>query len=186
MAFEADFDVGFGNPFHGVAEFLNDELGGVGVQHVGRADEFALLHHEFHDVGLALAHAVRKVSDRDRFRQHDFARDFLACAASHFQAAITLALAGAFHGSVGALFFLVIPKGRRDGQPALTAFGFILACGADVAAPRRVIAAGLHAFDAAAEFAQRRQIIRIERDKRTRPAAGAAGTRATWTAGTIA
>ena len=57
-AFEADLDVGFRHAFNGVAELLDDQLRRVGIEHVRRPDEFALLHHEFHDVRLALAHAV--------------------------------------------------------------------------------------------------------------------------------
>ena len=32
---QALFDVGFGHALDGVAEFLGDQLGGVGVDHVG-------------------------------------------------------------------------------------------------------------------------------------------------------
>ena len=183
---KADLDVGFRHAFHGVAKFLDDQLRRVGVEHVGRANEFALLHHELHDVSLTLAHAVGEIGNRDRFRQHDFARDFLARAAGHFQATVTLAFTGAFHGCVGTLLFLIVAKGGRDGQPALTAFGFIFARRTDFAAAGGIVAAGLHAFDATAELAQRRQIIRIERDKRTGSASGATARRAAGTTRTIA
>ena len=153
MAFKADLDVGFRNAFHGVAEFLDDELGGIRVQHVGRADEFALLHHELHDVGLPLAHAVGEVGDGDDFRQDDFARDFLGSAARHLETAFALAFAGALHGGVGTLLVLIVAEGGRDRQPALAAFGFVLARGTDFAARSIVIAGGLDAFDASAEFA---------------------------------
>ena len=59
MAFKANLDIRLRHAFHGVAKFLDDQLGGIRIQHVSRAHEFALLHHELHDVGLTLAHAVR-------------------------------------------------------------------------------------------------------------------------------
>ena len=43
---QAFFDVGFGDAPHGVAEFLGDELGGVGVDHVVDRHHLALLHQQ--------------------------------------------------------------------------------------------------------------------------------------------
>ena len=41
---QAFFDVGFGDAPHGVAEFFGDELGGIGVDHVGDLRHLTLLH----------------------------------------------------------------------------------------------------------------------------------------------
>ena len=59
-------------------------------------------------------------------RQDDFARHFLGRAAGHFQPAVAFTLAGALHGGVGALLLLIVAERGRDGQPALTALGFVL------------------------------------------------------------
>ena len=47
---QAFLDVGFGDALDGVAEFLGDELGGVGVDHVVDLHHLALLHQDLDDV----------------------------------------------------------------------------------------------------------------------------------------
>ena len=47
---QAFLDVGFGDALHRVAEFLGDELGGVGVDHVGDLGHLALLHQQLDHV----------------------------------------------------------------------------------------------------------------------------------------
>ena len=47
---QAFLDVGLGDALDGVAEFLGDELGGVGVDHVGDLGHLALLHQQLDDV----------------------------------------------------------------------------------------------------------------------------------------
>ncbi|MFT3722512.1 MAG: hypothetical protein QM773_02910 [Hyphomonadaceae bacterium] len=110
------------------------------------------------------------------FRQHDFARDFFARAARQLETAIALTLARALHGGVGTLPVLIVSKRGRNRQPALTAFRLVLAC-RTVFAGRVIVARALHALDASAEFAQRRQFIRIQWRKRTRSAARATAAR---------
>ena len=67
------FHVGFRHALDGVAEFFGDQLGGVGVDHVGDLDHLALLHQHPDHVHGALGHAVGELLDGDRFRNDDFA-----------------------------------------------------------------------------------------------------------------
>ena len=69
----AFLDVGFGDALDGVAEFLGDELGGVGVDHVVDRHHLALLHQELDDVDRALGHAVGEFLDGDRLRDRHLA-----------------------------------------------------------------------------------------------------------------
>ncbi len=39
---EAFLDIGFGDALHRMAEFLGDELGGVGIDHIGDLHHLAL------------------------------------------------------------------------------------------------------------------------------------------------
>ena len=70
---QAFLDVGFGDALDGVAEFLGDELGGVGVDHVGDLRHLALLHQQLDHVDRALGHAVGELLDGDRLRDRDLA-----------------------------------------------------------------------------------------------------------------
>ena len=63
---QAFLDVGFGDALDGVAHLLGDELGGVGVDHVGDLVHRALLHQQADDVDAALRHAVGEFLDGDR------------------------------------------------------------------------------------------------------------------------
>ena len=79
---QAFLDVGFGDALDGVAEFLGDELGGVGVDHVVDLHHLALLHQKLDDVDGALGHAVGEFLDGDRLRDRDLADElFLGLAA---------------------------------------------------------------------------------------------------------
>ena len=71
----AFLDVGLGDAFDGMAEFLGDELGGVGVDHVVDLRHLALLHQQLDDVHRALGHAVGEFLDGDEFGNGDFADD---------------------------------------------------------------------------------------------------------------
>ena len=71
----AFFDVGFGDAPHGVAEFLGDQLGGVGVDRIGDLRHVPLLHQDADHVDGALGHAVGQFLDGDRFRDRHFAGD---------------------------------------------------------------------------------------------------------------
>ena len=65
---EAFLDVGFGDALRRMAEFLDDQLGAVGVDHIVDLVHRALLHEEADDVDGLLRHAVGEVLDRDDLR----------------------------------------------------------------------------------------------------------------------
>ena len=56
-----------------VAEFLGDELGGIGVDRVGDLEHLALLHQHRDDGPRRLGHAVGEFLDGDAFRDRDLA-----------------------------------------------------------------------------------------------------------------
>ena len=71
---EPFLDIGFGDPLHGVTEFLGDELRRIGVDHVGDLRHLALLHQKLDDIDAALRHPAGEFLDRDRLGQ-----DHVAC-----------------------------------------------------------------------------------------------------------
>ena len=70
---QAFLDVGFGDPAHRVAEFLGDQLGGVGVDDVGDLEHLPLLHQQLDHVHRALGHAVGELLDGDDLRDRHLA-----------------------------------------------------------------------------------------------------------------
>ena len=74
----AFLDVGLGDAANRVAEFGGDQFGRIGVDHVARLQDLALLHEVLDDVDRALGHALRQFLDGDRLGQHHFAQDLLA------------------------------------------------------------------------------------------------------------
>ena len=72
----AFFDVRLGNAPHGVAEFLGDQLCGIGVDRIGDLRHVTLLHQDADHVDGTFGHAVGQFLDRDRLRNRHFARDF--------------------------------------------------------------------------------------------------------------
>ena len=74
---QALLDVRLRDALDGVAELLGDELGGVGVDHVGDLRELALLHQHADHVHAALRHAVGELLDGDRLGDDDLAGDLL-------------------------------------------------------------------------------------------------------------
>ena len=69
---QALFHVGFRHAAHGMAHFLGEELGGVGVEHVVDGRHLPLLHQQANDVDRALGHAVGQFLDGDRLGDRDF------------------------------------------------------------------------------------------------------------------
>ena len=69
----AFLDVGFSDALDGMAEFLGDELRGVGVDHVVDLRHLALLHQQLDDVDRALGHAVGEIGDADELRNRHLA-----------------------------------------------------------------------------------------------------------------
>ena len=70
---QAFLDVGGGDALDGVAEFLGDQLRGIGIDHVGDLVHRALLHQQADHVDRAFGHAVGEFLDVDGFRDDDFA-----------------------------------------------------------------------------------------------------------------
>ena len=62
---QAFLDVRFGDALDRVAELFGDELGGVGVDHVGDLVQLPLLHQQADHVDAALRHAVGEFLDGD-------------------------------------------------------------------------------------------------------------------------
>ena len=112
---EAFLDVGLGDAPHGVAEFLGDELGGVGVDHIGDLVHFAVLHQELDDVDAPLGHAVGEFLDGDDFGNDDVALDFrLRLRAGDL---LLLALLAALQRGETALALLLVER-IDDREPA--------------------------------------------------------------------
>src|SRR5215831_7218337 len=73
---QAFFNVRFGDASHGVAKFLGDQLGRVGVDRIGDLGDLALLHQELDHVDRAFGHAVGKLLDGNRLRDRNFPQQF--------------------------------------------------------------------------------------------------------------
>ena len=74
---QAFLDVGLGDAPHAVAEFLGDQLGGVGVDRVGDLEHLPLLHQQLDHVDRALRHAVREFLNGDRLRDRHLAYELV-------------------------------------------------------------------------------------------------------------
>src|SRR5262245_204312 len=115
LADEALLDVGLGDAPHGVPEFLGDELGGVGVDHIGDLAHFAVLHQIFDDVNAPLGHAVGELLNGDDFGNDDVALDFRLC--QRAGDLLLLALLATLERSETALALFLI-EGIDDREPA--------------------------------------------------------------------
>ena len=117
----------FGDAADGVAHLLGDQLGGVGVDHVGDLDHLALLHQQLDHVDGALGHAVGELLDGDRLGNDHLAHDLLARALSWARARSRSrrrrieASERARSVSSSALTSVSLP--RRRSSPRLTGFG---------------------------------------------------------------
>ena len=74
---EALLDVGFSDALDGVAQFLGQELGGIGIDHIVDLCHVTLLHQELDHIDRALGHAVGELLDGDGFRNGDVAHELL-------------------------------------------------------------------------------------------------------------
>ena len=59
-----------------MTQFLGQELGGIGVDHVIDLRHMALLHQQLDHIHAPLRHAVGKLLDGDGFRNRDLAHEF--------------------------------------------------------------------------------------------------------------
>ena len=116
----AFLDVGFGDALDAVAQFLGDELGGVGVDHVVDRRHLALLHQNLDDVDRALGHPVGKFLDGDRFRDRHFTNQLFFRLVALFRGA---ALHAAAERGFRALAHFVRAHGGDQRQPAARPLG---------------------------------------------------------------
>ena len=70
---QANFDVGFRDPLHPMAELGHDQLGGVGVDRLIDVGHDAHFHQRLDHVGSAFGHAVGQLADADALGHHDVA-----------------------------------------------------------------------------------------------------------------
>ena len=87
---------------------VGDQLGGVGVDHVGDLVHLALAHQQLDDVDAAFRHAVGEFLDGDRLGQDDFARQALLLLHDALEA-----LGAAAEGGDGARALLAVAGGAR-------------------------------------------------------------------------
>ncbi len=109
LALQADLDVGFRRPLRRMAELGDDQLGGVGVDHLVDRRHHAHAHQRLDDVGAALGHAAGEVLDRDGVGDDDVTNDLLRAG---FLLAHALALALAPDRREAARAFVLLGRQR--------------------------------------------------------------------------
>ncbi len=128
---ETFLDVRLGDAPHRMAEILGDELGHVGVDHIGDLGHVALLHQHLDHIHGPLRHAVGEILDRDGLGQHDLAGQLLlgllSAESLHALRAATegrqrtravLLLAGRRgHGQAAAVLLRTGARRTRHGEP---------------------------------------------------------------------
>ncbi len=75
IALEADLDIGFGDALQLVAELGDDQLGGIGVDHLIDRRHDVHPHQRLDDVGAAFRHAVGEFLHGNRLGDDDVAND---------------------------------------------------------------------------------------------------------------
>src|SRR5579872_479862 len=120
LADQADFDVGFRDAAHLVAEFGNDELGGVGVDVLGDGRHHAHVEKLLDHLGALLGHAVGELLHGDGLGDHDLAclLDLRVRLVELLQALpLAFALAAELRLAARPLFALLV-EGASDGELA--------------------------------------------------------------------
>ena len=98
-----------------MSELLGDQLGGVGIDHVGDLMHLAVLHQIFDDVDAPLGHAVGELLNGDDLGDHDLALDLrLRLRAGDL---LFLALLAALQRGKAPLALLFVER-VDDGEPA--------------------------------------------------------------------
>ncbi len=113
IAFQAEFHVGLGDAADAVAEFLDDQFRGIGVERLGQGRHHAHFHQRLDDLGGPGGHAVGQFLHGDGLRQDDVAHDLHLIRTEAVQfglATLTLALA-ADRGQRADLFVLAFDRG---------------------------------------------------------------------------
>jgi hypothetical protein len=112
-AFEADFHVRVGDAAGAVAEFGDDQFGGVGVDRLGDGGHHAELHQRLHHLIAAGGHAVGEFLDGDGFRQDHLADHLHAVGTQQFEFRLApFAFALAADAGERADFFVLALQGR--------------------------------------------------------------------------
>ena len=102
-----------------MAEFGDDQLGGVGVDHLIDRGQDAIAHQAFDHIGAALGHTVGQLLHRDGLGDHHVAHHLLGGLHRLLHA---LAFAGALHrGQRAAALAAIFVQGGADGQLAFAA-----------------------------------------------------------------
>ena len=118
---QALFDVELGDAAHRMAEFLGDQLGGVGVDDVRDLEHLPLLHEQLDHVDGTLGHAVGEFLDGDGLRDRHLADELL------FGLVGGMPLGQALHAAAErrhrALAFLAGIESRDDREPAALLLG---------------------------------------------------------------
>ena len=102
-----------------MSHLFGDELGGIGVDHVGDLHHLALLHQQPDHVDGALGHAVGELLDGDGFGNRHFADELLLGLVGDL--ALESLHAPAERG-VGTLALLVLLERGDQGEPAAALF----------------------------------------------------------------
>ena len=90
------FDIAVRYPFDGMSQIFGNNLGGIGINHIGDFGHHALLHQDFNHIDGALGHPIGQFLNADCVGQLDGARDFLILL--HTGRLTPFALAAAAHG----------------------------------------------------------------------------------------
>ena len=112
LAPEPDLDISLADAPDLVAEVLDHELRGVGVDRLGNCHDCAHLHQALHDFGAAHGHAAGELLHCDRFGNHDLSHHGLELVGTH-----------RFPGEAFLAFALTAQ--RREAAPALLADGAV-------------------------------------------------------------
>ncbi len=96
-----------------VAEFGDEQFGGIGVDDLVHRRHDAHAHQRLDHIDAALGHAVGQFLHGDRFRDHDLAHDLRLVLAQH---ALALAFAGAAHRGEAAHALAFLVGGQRAGN----------------------------------------------------------------------
>ncbi len=112
-AFEPELDIALGDAPDAVAELLDHQFGGIGVERLRDRRHHAQLHQRLDHVAGAGGHAVGEFLNGNVFRQHDLAHDFHLIGAQTLQfglAALAFALA-AHRGEAAHALVLALDRG---------------------------------------------------------------------------
>ena len=128
VRFALDVDIGFGDAIDAVAEFLDQQLGGVLVDRLGDRDGRSHLEQRLDEVGAALAHALGELLDGDRFGNVDVAI-LLGGRAGLLMGALFLLAGAAKRGEAAGAAVVFAGEGAGNGQLAGMAAFVVAAAG---------------------------------------------------------